>query len=275
MPPGDAGDPLPRGPSRGTLVPDMWIYGAFLYGTLLLCGVVTFFTLRRYDLRPLEPWRAVLAATAIGAVLMWASRAGQDATVEMLLSPERMELTNLAYAMIAAVLEEAAKLLTVFCVALIFRRDFQEHSDGIYYGALAGLGAAILESVHVLGWPSGLEFLPSQEPIRLAGHLVMGSITCAALGFFAAGERRWMWAVPVSYLLGCILHTLWDWVAHEAADSYRSEGVLRWHHTAASIFLMLLGLFSFKLLVRAASRLQERHFAPTCSAPDHADTIRS
>jgi len=252
----------------------MWLYGAFLYGTLLLCAVVTCITLRRYDLRPTEPLKTVAFAIILGAGLMWASRAGQDAVVRALISEERPDLGNLAYAGIAGVLEESAKLLTVIALCGLFRRHFEEHSDGVYYGALAGLGSAILESFLVLGWPSSLEFLPTQEPVRIAGHLVMGSITCAGLGLFAVGDRRWMWAVPLFFVLGCVLHMLWDWAAFEAADSFRGEGVLRWYHTGSSILIMLTGLFGFKALVKWSARMQERGGLVGHTLARPTDTIR-
>jgi len=242
----------------------MWLYGFFLYGTLLLSAVVTAITLRHFDLRPAEPWRTILSAVALAAGLMWAAGAAQDAVVLHLVSSGRAEPSNLVYAALAGTTEEAAKLLAVATICTLFRRYFEEYSDGVFYGALAGLGAAVTESIHVLGWPQHLAFLPIQEPVRIAGHLVMGTITCAPLGLLAVRDSRWRWSVPLFYLLGAALHTLWDWTAYETADAFRAHGVLRWHHSAISIAVMLTGLTGFRLLVRYAAVLQRAR--PVASA---------
>ena len=252
----------------------MWLYGAFLYGSLLLCGVVTAITIRRYDLRPTEPRHTVLFTIALGAAFMWAAGAAQDRLVYAMVTGGCTALTNFTFALLAGTTEEASKLLAVLTTWMIFRKSFEEHSDGVYHGALAGLGAAILESVHSLGWPNALSFLPVQEPIRLAGHLVMGAVTCAPLGLLAVKDRRWVWAVPLFLLLGAGLHAVWDWVAYETADAFRSTGSLRWYHSAASIAIMFSGLLAFRKLMAYASVLQRCHIDGDCGVARGVDTIR-
>lgn len=252
----------------------MWLYGAFLYGSLLLCGVITIFTLRRYDLRPTEPWHTVVFTFVLGAGLMWAAGAGQDFLVHRLVSEGYTDLSDLSYALLAGITEETAKLMTVIATCFLFRKYFEEHSDGIYYGAFAGLGAAVLESIHTLGWPSNLSFLPVQEPVRLAGHLVMGAVTCGPLGLLAVNDRRWMWAVPLFLVLGAGLHAGWDWVAYSSADAFRDTGILPWYYSLASIAIMFSGLQAFRMLTAHASKLQHLHANPPHVPAHGVDTIR-
>jgi RsiW-degrading membrane proteinase PrsW (M82 family) len=232
-------------------------HALIIYGTLALCAIGVVAALRRYDMSPREPWSAVLTTVAIGAGMMWLAMFVQHSktfnVVEWLDSPH----ANVRFAFAAALTEELAKLFAVGFVAVLFRKHFEEVSDGVVYGGLAGLGAAVFESVHVLGMPRGSILLPIEEPVRLAGHLIMGSISCAGLGLVAVRSRAGWWGVPVCFLLGFGLHFLWDVVAFETADQIRDSGKALWSQHVAAAGLMITGMVLFRvILLRGGVRIK-------------------
>lgn len=234
---------------------------AALYITLAICGVFCVWLIRRYDLHDREPWWAVLIAIALGAGMMFLAGKAQV----WLLSMGGLWVAsnfNLSMAICAGTLEELFKAIVVVCVAVACRRVFNDPLDGIIFGALAGLGAALEESVVYLyaGARSGM--LPGTEPVRLIGHLVMGGISCFGLGRFASGmatpKRLPWWWIPIGLGGGMALHVVWDIIAFDAGDR---KAMSAWH-TIASIALMLGGLLAFRAMVVVGQRRSERVFTP-------------
>ena len=229
----------------------MLLSNLILYGTLLACAVVSAWIARQYDLYDYEPWPVLLLATALGAGGMYAAGQVQGMVIR-LVTDRGAEFTDTMLALLAGSVEEAFKVLAVVVIALAVRRKFNEPLDGIVYGSFAGLGAAIEESVWVLRHSDTLSHLPPQEPIRLAGHLVMGGIGCFGLGLLTMpGRRRWhaCWVIPLCFAAAFGLHTVWDVTAFDAAEVYRDQSLLRGWHTAVPVALMLGGLFAYRGLV--------------------------
>ncbi len=223
-----------------------------LYSMLAVCGVLCVALIRRYDLHDREPWWAVLLAVALGAVAMfiagrtqvWILSAGGSWAARNF---------NLLMAICAGVTEEAAKALVVVMLAVVCRSIFNDPLDGLIFGALAGLGAALEESVVFLLHEQRAGVLPGTEPVRLMGHLVMGGISGFGFGSLARVGRSSpatlaRWWIPVGLGLGIGLHVLWDIVAFDAGDLGR---MLAWH-TASGMGLMAAGFVTFGLFVRIA-----------------------
>lgn len=234
----------------------MWVYAVFLYGTLALCALGVGASIRRYDMVPREPLRCVLSAIVVGALLMWIAGRLQVWIVVRTCEAGGEYPSNMLFAGMAATTEEIAKLLTVTFIALVFRPNFEETSDGVLYGGFAGLGAALLESVYTVGVPQGLTLLPLEEPVRLAGHLIMGSITGSGMGLFAVRNRKCLITIPLCLAMGALLHFLWDIVAFETADYVRDNGKTLWSQNVASMGLMIAGMLLFRFVVwRSGVRL--------------------
>lgn len=234
----------------------MWVYATFLYGTLALCALGIGASIRRYDMVPREPIRCVLTAIALGAALMWLAGKFQVWLVLKISASTGEYPSNLIFAALAAGSEECAKLLCVGVIALVFRSNFEETSDGLVYGGFAGLGAAILESMYNVGVPEGLTLLPLEEPVRLAGHLIMGAVTGSGMGLLAVRDKRFWLTVPVCLFLGFQLHFLWDIVAFETADFVRDTGKTLWSQNVAAMGLMVAGMVLFRVLAwRVGCRL--------------------
>jgi RsiW-degrading membrane proteinase PrsW (M82 family) len=234
----------------------VWLHAIFLYGTLAMCAVGIGAAMRRYDVFPREPWYSVLSAIVLGAGFMWlAGRAQVWAVMRMTMAGEEYP-SNVEFAALAAGTEEVGKLIAVAMIAGIFRRHFEETSDGVVYGGFAGLGAAVLESVYNVGVPQGLQLLPLEEPVRLAGHLIMGSVTGAGMGLLAVRRRLCVVTIPCCLGLGFLLHFLWDIVAFETADYVQEHGKPLWSQHVAAMGVMVGGMLLFRAAAwRAGARL--------------------
>lgn len=222
-----------------------------LYATLLLCSLAIGAQVYRYDLYDREPPHAILLAMIGGAIGLHLAGLAQVAFMAWM-GTAAGEHFNLWLALAAGTTEELAKIAVVAAVALARPRWFNDPLDGAIYGAFAGLGAAIYESVVHIGWPSAEPFLPASEPVRLMGHLVMGGIGGFGVGFVkvlhaSRGERVGGWWWLAGCLLGAMaLHFAWDVIAFDAADKGR---MLPWHTTGA-VLLMIGGMVAFRMLVR-------------------------
>jgi RsiW-degrading membrane proteinase PrsW (M82 family) len=178
----------------------------------------------------------------------------EDAVFGALVAP-----TPLGLAGAAALVEESAKLLVVAGFALFARRIFNDPMDGLIYGSLAGLGAALEEAVAVLrATPRAGALLPPEELVRLCGHLVFGGI--AGFGVGAARLRlfRWPRALAGGFVGASALHFGWDVIALRAEMA--PLGPRREPLFAAG--WMLLGLLLYGRLVVVASAWSQAIFSP-------------
>jgi protease PrsW len=230
----------------------MLLATGLLYLALAGCSILAIALVWGYDLHRREPLALMLACVLAGAVVMYGVMHGQNWWVE-----RHFEVWDGApawwYAVLAGATEELGKWLVVVAFAITCR-SFDDPLDGLVYGSLAGLGAAIAESVSVLGLPRHLVVLPAQEPIRLAGHLVMGGIGGYALGIRPTASWRFAWRLPACLIGAMALHTIWDIVAYKSADAARDGGKSMYGHTAAGISVMLSGLVVYRLMVVVGQR---------------------
>lgn len=227
-----------------------------LYGGLALCALAVGAMVYRYDLYDREPWWLLALSVLLGmgamylagrAQVFWLERGG----VEALLDHQYI-------ALLAGTHEELGKLLVVLLIALVFRRWFNDPMDGLIYGSFAGLGAAIDESLAVVSNLEPGSALPAQEPVRLLGHLIMGGIGGAGLGFMRARVWWWWIAASATFLLATLIHYLWDVIAVPAND----EGVMTRVRTWQAIALMLFGLVIYGGCVIIGSAWSRRLLAP-------------
>lgn len=241
------------------------------YLTLAVCTIGFAAMVYRYDLYDREPLPAIVLVMILGGAGMIAAGRVQ---VELLaaLGATAAGNWNVSMAVAAGVTEELAKFLAAGAILLLSRKWFNDPLDGVIYGSFAGLGAAIEESIAILAFDAPLEFLPASEPVRLAGHTVMGGISAAGLGALVRVRRSGddvpggpgvvsralpLWMLPVCLAAGIALHAVWDLVAFSAADAGR---MLPWH-TAASLGLMLGGFVAYRWLVAVGARRSRGVFA--------------
>jgi RsiW-degrading membrane proteinase PrsW (M82 family) len=239
------------------------LVGMVLYATLALCAVLASVMVYRYDLHDREPWYMLVLATVMGAITMfsagklqvWAMALGGTAVVHD---------WNTWMALAAGITEEFAKLAVVVTIAAVLPRMFNDPMDGIIYGSFAGLGAALEESIALLGPSVQMwDYLPAQEPVRLLGHLVMGGVGGFAVGMIRPVRRkRWLIAFAFTWGFAVAIHVFWDIVAFSAGDLGR---MLLWHK-AAAVGLMLGGLAVYWRLVAVAEGVAREWFRGDAAA---------
>jgi RsiW-degrading membrane proteinase PrsW (M82 family) len=247
-----------------------------LYLTLAACGLGMGLMVFKYDLHRTEPWWLVITSVLLGAGLMEVAGHAQTFAVKHLVKDAHAFTghfpSNTVLALLAATTEEIAKFIAVACVALCCRRHFDEPVDGLIYGAFAGLGAAIAESIATMGFGHDSPFLPAQEPIRLAGHLVMGGIGGFGIGLITNRSRYRFLAIPGCLLLAMLIHTLWDIIAFDAADVILVKGQLRTWHTVLPIILMVAGMLCFRWLISIGCAMTHVHIGVKGVALDNTGT---
>ncbi|MGD9688545.1 MAG: PrsW family glutamic-type intramembrane protease [Phycisphaerales bacterium] len=227
-----------------------------LYLTLAACGVLCGVLIIKYDLYRREPWHLVLAAVALGALGMFGAGELQIVLIRAI-NASGSQVSNTTLALLAGVTEEAAKFLVVLVIAT--RRSFDEPLDGIIFGSLAGLGAALDESVYYLNYGAPPEYLPPQEPIRLAGHLIMGGIAGFGLGPLRLKVAHGAAWAAGAFLAAVALHVAWDLVAFSASDHHHRTGKLTPWHTVLPMALITLGMLTYRHLITVGARMTRVH----------------
>ncbi len=224
-----------------------------LYLTLAVCASGAAVLVYRYDLYDREPLPLLALAVGMGAGAMACAGWLETATFREL---PTSSLPALALA--AAGYEEALKLLVVAVLAVL-ARSFNDPMDGLIYGSMAGLGAALEEGIAVLrAMPGAGGALPPEELVRLCGHLVMGGIGGFGVGCLFFRGRKGVGAVAASFLAAVLLHFGWDLAALRA----EAEGARAAREVLLDASLMLAGLLLYGRLVVLGSGWSQQVFAP-------------
>ena len=227
-----------------------------LYVVLGLCALLAALLVYRYDLYEREPWYMIVLAIVLGALGMRLVGAIELVSLVFVES-------HVAVAALAALHEEAARLVIVIAIALVFRSQFNDPMDGIVYGSMVGLGMALEESFYLLGLLEAPDvLLLPVELVRLFGHLVMAGIVGFAIGLARTRVPGWPSQLIRCLVAAFLLHFLWDWIALDAADVVSLTSV----QTLASIALMLFGMLFYGSLVVVGSKLSKQMFAPESTA---------
>jgi RsiW-degrading membrane proteinase PrsW (M82 family) len=169
-----------------------------------------------------EPWRALLAAFAWGAVGAVLFSAVVGLVTGELLSAAFGEragtLLNLGLG--APFIEESFKGVALLGLLLMFRAELDNVLDGLVYGALIGLGFAMTENILYFGQAylgEGLGGLTQSFLVRAVlgglGHALYTGTTGAAVGWARGQHGRGMlrFVAPVAgWSLAVFQHFLWN-----------------------------------------------------------------
>lgn len=232
-----------------------------LYATLAGCACFIGWVVLRYDLIDREPWYALAFVLLAGAVMMFLAGRVQGRIILAGADHWPRVLGSGFYSVLAGVLEELGKLGAVALVALCFRRHFNDPIDGLIYGSFAGLGAALEESVWLLGADPVASGVPWQEPVRLAGHLVMGGIGGWGLGTLVGPPSPGPLALPAGFGAAVALHIAWDVAAFEAVRVRVETGEAPAWTTGLAMTVMLTGMVLFRALVGRGAAMSAARFA--------------
>ncbi len=176
-------------------------------------------------LDPREPEPAVLLAAAffwgafVAALVSVLAELLAGAVLTVVLGS--MVADALGSSVVAPVVEEAAKGSALALLFLLARHEFDDVVDGIVYGALVGLGFAMVENILYFAGTyleSGLVGVGVLFFLRsvLGGlaHSLFTSATGIGLGLYrqaAPGKRRLLWPVA-GFGVAVLLHALWNGV---------------------------------------------------------------
>lgn len=185
------------------------------YIILTLGGLLFAAMVYRYDMHEREPWWMLVAAVLAGGLLMWGAFALEGVIDNLFVLGGPKLDGRLIGALSAGTLEEIAKLAVPVGVLLLIRKHFNDPMDGLLYGSMAGLGAALFES---LWWqlavtpPPGTTLVESQGPnaIRLLMHTIWGGIIGFPLGRVVM-KKPWRLALLRCVGIVMLLHFLWDY----------------------------------------------------------------
>jgi RsiW-degrading membrane proteinase PrsW (M82 family) len=217
-----------------------------------LCAFLAALLVYRYDLYNREPWYALAVAVGLGALAMRLAAYLELPALGLVEAPA-------GRAVVAATHEELARLASVWALAFLFRRHFDDPMDGIIYGSMVGLGMGLEESFYLLNLARAPNVLTLPvELVRLLGHLVMGGIAGFGVGLAAVRTAGWRRALAVSFGLALALHFSWDFVALSSSDGATLPPL----HSLAAAGIMLAGIALYGALVLLASRLSKAAFAP-------------
>ncbi len=213
-----------------------------------------------------EPWYMLVLAVVLGMLSCWGVGYAEDA-MQLWLGKAGMSITG--QSVIAAVVEEASKLLVVVLIALCFPTQFNDPMDGIIYGAFAGLGFALSESLFYIGlahdaYPPPTETqLFGQEAIRLLLHFLTGGLNGFGLGLLKFKVEQWKLILPTWISAAIGIHFLWDFACGLPSDADGSELFRR----SLAICLMLFATFLFGVAVYVGVSWSRLHHAQ--GAPKH------
>lgn len=186
---------------------------------VLACAAGLVLLVRRNDRYEKEPWPMMLLALGLGFVMMHLVGVVENEIFSRLRLPRGAFAPKAA---LVAAIEDCGKLLVVLLVAYAFRRQVNDPLDGVIYGTLIGLGAAIDESLLYLSLsPANVSTLGT-ELTRLMAHSLLGGMVGFAVGIGARpyGARIKRPLLVIAGLLVAVgLHFLWNTFAYRAADA--------------------------------------------------------
>ncbi|MBX3322658.1 MAG: PrsW family intramembrane metalloprotease [Phycisphaeraceae bacterium] len=221
-----------------------------ILANLLICALFVGWLINRYDLYDKEPWYMLLLAVILGTAFMHLSLDPQVWSITILY-PHLSFAQSLA--LVAATHEELAKLLAVILIATIFRGVFKDPMDGLIYGSMVGIGAAIDESFGLLSELEGP--LPPSEVVRIFGHAIFGGITGFGIGLYVIGHHRRHAFLALTLSASMLLHYLWDLATVELVEPSQTASF-------SCCMIMLCGLAIYGRLICVAQYHSRKRFNP-------------
>jgi RsiW-degrading membrane proteinase PrsW (M82 family) len=205
----------------------MGLFLAALLPTLIYLAL--FWWLDKYEK---EPWALFLAAFLYGCI----------PAVELAIGGGEF----FSMAIVAPIVEELVKGLAVLLVFLIWRREFDGILDGILYGAVVGLGFAMVENFFYFlqGAEQGnvLVIILLRSFAFGLNHAFFTAFTGASLGL--ARQSRWRGAWILYFPLGLAIATTFHAV-HNASVSTEACAGLGIAFLSDYVGLILILVFGF------------------------------
>ena len=229
--------------------------GLFTFGLViaLVPSLIWLLVFRRLDRAAPEPHAHLIGTMLLAALL--AAAVSEPLRRDLFRLPawhdERWFWAIPVFTLTQGVLLALTVYAAVRCSAFLLD-EFDERTDGIIYGAAAGLGVAVAYNVN---------YLLETRGIRLevgAVRIIIASLVLASLGGlvgYTLGQLRFeqhsVWFLPACLLLAALLTGIYEWVNTEAISRAWGNDVM----ISLGLGALLAGvLFAvINLLVRSAS----------------------
>jgi len=184
------------------------------YLILSVMGMVFGAMVLRYDAYEREPWWMLVLSVIAGGLAMFAAFGIEGLALKVAANSGIPYTHNLLHAALAGIVEEAAKLAVPVAVILLARRYFNDPMDGLLYGSMAGLGAALFEACwfqfYIKGDPDAtLIAQHGPNAVRLLMHTIWAGTAGFALGLIVM-KRPWKLNLAQSLAGVMALHFAWD-----------------------------------------------------------------
>ncbi|MEM9347192.1 MAG: PrsW family glutamic-type intramembrane protease [Planctomycetota bacterium] len=230
----------------------------FSYLVLVLGGLLFGAMVYRYDMHEREPWWMLVCAAVAGGLLMWGAFELEGLIQGMTNASDR----SILKAVLAGTIEEAGKLAVPVAILLLLRKHFNDPMDGLIYGSLAGLGAAVFEGAWYqwfLPEPDGASLIATHGPnaIRLLMHALWGGIVGSALGIIVM-KKPWRTTLARRVGLVMAIHFAWDYFLGFVPADEQSSG-----HRLLAAILVGTSVVWYGLLVIEANKWSRSMHAPT------------
>ncbi|HWO95715.1 MAG TPA: glutamic-type intramembrane protease PrsW [Bacillus sp. (in: firmicutes)] len=154
-----------------------------------------------------EPISMVLKTFIFGAMLVLPIM-----FIQYVLTEEKLWTSPFTHAFFASsLLEEFFKWFVLF-FAVYTHMEFDEHYDGIVYGAAVSLGFATLENIFYL-FANGLHTAFGRAVLPVSSHALFGVIMGYYLGKgkFSSGNEKKKW-ILYSLIVPFLLHGVYDYI---------------------------------------------------------------
>ncbi len=227
--------------------------GAVAISTLVIFGYLLFiWWLDRYEREPL--WLVMLT-------FVWGALGGTalGCMISLFLSVPMTMLVPAVYSElaltvgIAPLAEEFTKGL-IF-VLLILTPHLDNETDGLIYGAAAGLGFAAVENVlYFLAFAAaGPEVFFATVVMRTLFTSLVHAISTALLGYTVGYVRHrqlkpWLWALPIlGFVLAVVNHAFWNLMAVVSGSQFLSDAMSAGALGIGMLFVVLMGATMFAI----------------------------
>lgn len=228
------------------------------YLVLALGGLLFGALVYRYDMHEREPWWMLVCATLTGACTMWGAF-----ELELLIqNTAHASDQSVLKALLAGTIEELAKLAVPVAILLLIRKHFNDPMDGLVYGSLTGLGAAIFEGAWWQWFapqPADTAALTTHGPnlMRLLMHTLWGGIVGSALGLIVM-NKNWRAVLAQRVGLVMLIHFAWDFFIGFVPPEDQGNG-----HRLVAACVIGASVVWYGLLVVQANKWSRAMHAPT------------
>jgi RsiW-degrading membrane proteinase PrsW (M82 family) len=244
----------------------MLLFLAALLPTLI--DLALFWWLDKYEK---EPWGLFLAAFLYGcipAVIM-------AIIVELAIGGGQF----FAMAIVAPIVEELVKGFAVLLVFLIWRREFDGILDGILYGAVVGLGFAMVENFFYFlqgAEEGGVLVLILLRALAFGlNHAFFTAFTGASLGL--ARQSRWRGAWVLYFPLGLAIATTFHAIhnASVSSEACAGLGIAFVSDYVGLILILVFGLLTWRQEKRWIREELSEEVAAGLLAPSDMEALLS